>query len=319
KCLRWADSQASASGARASSRPSRNSPSNIDARREACAGVRASSPSASARSISSASTKSPDRSRRTCSPSVRTRRTPGSSTRPRILLSDQRSSARGSLGASQSSSHSVPRAAARVESASQAKSARVLREAGSGRGCSSQRISSAPSSRIRSRRPVRAGPGGRDRTGIPTPAPTLVAPLDAYAAVKGTPPRCDGSSAPAFRAGKRIVGHSGEANMGTATTSVRQDRPAPPPASPTLDLEALKTRQQAAWSSGDYSIIGTTLQIVGEQLCESLDVRAGARLLDVAAGNGNATLAAARRGCAVVSTDYVSALLERGRERAQAE
>lgn len=107
--------------------------------------------------------------------------------------------------------------------------------------------------------------------------------------------------------------------MGTATTSVRQDRPAPPPASPTLDLEALKTRQQAAWSSGDYSIIGTTLQIVGEQLCESLDVRAGARLLDVAAGNGNATLAAARRGCAVVSTDYVSALLERGRERAQAE
>ncbi|MGN6459196.1 MAG: class I SAM-dependent methyltransferase [Achromobacter mucicolens] len=85
------------------------------------------------------------------------------------------------------------------------------------------------------------------------------------------------------------------------------------------DLAALKTRQQGTWSSGDYAVVGTTLQIVGEQLCEALDVRAGQKVLDVAAGNGNATLAAARRWCDVTSTDYVPALLSRGRERAAAE
>jgi len=85
------------------------------------------------------------------------------------------------------------------------------------------------------------------------------------------------------------------------------------------DLEALKARQRAAWSSGDYAIVGTTLQIVGEELCEALDIRAGQRVLDVAAGNGNASLAAARRWCEVVATDYVPALLERARERAAAE
>jgi len=85
------------------------------------------------------------------------------------------------------------------------------------------------------------------------------------------------------------------------------------------DLAAVKTRQQAAWSSGDYAIVGTTLQIVGEDLCEALDLRAGSKVLDVAAGNGNATLAAARRWCDVTSTDYVPALLERGRARAAAE
>lgn len=89
---------------------------------------------------------------------------------------------------------------------------------------------------------------------------------------------------------------------------------------PTLpDLSAVKTRQQGAWSSGDYATVGTTLQIVGETLCEALDLRAGQKVLDVAAGNGNVTLAAARRWCEVVSTDYVPALLERGRQRAAAE
>jgi ubiquinone/menaquinone biosynthesis C-methylase UbiE len=82
---------------------------------------------------------------------------------------------------------------------------------------------------------------------------------------------------------------------------------------------ALKTKQHAAWSSGDYAIIGTTLQIVGEDLCEALDIRPGQKVLDVAAGNGNATLAAARRWCDVVSTDYVPSLLERGQLRAKAE
>ena len=88
---------------------------------------------------------------------------------------------------------------------------------------------------------------------------------------------------------------------------------------PSVDLTAVKSRQQAAWGSGDYAVIGTTLQIVGEQLCEAIDLRSTHRVLDVAAGNGNATLAAARRFADVVSTDYVGALLERGRERAAAD
>ncbi|OYY95695.1 MAG: SAM-dependent methyltransferase [Polaromonas sp. 28-63-22] len=93
----------------------------------------------------------------------------------------------------------------------------------------------------------------------------------------------------------------------------------PTTTSPVTDFSAVKLKQQAAWSAGDYAVVGTTLQIVGEELCEALDLAAGARVLDVAAGNGNATLAAARRWCDVVSTDYVGALLERGRARASAE
>jgi ubiquinone/menaquinone biosynthesis C-methylase UbiE len=91
----------------------------------------------------------------------------------------------------------------------------------------------------------------------------------------------------------------------------------PSPVQP--DLEAVKARQQSAWSSGDYAVIGTTLQIVGEELCEALDIRAGEKVLDVAAGNGNVSLAAARRWCDVTATDYVPALLDRARERAAAE
>jgi ubiquinone/menaquinone biosynthesis C-methylase UbiE len=90
-------------------------------------------------------------------------------------------------------------------------------------------------------------------------------------------------------------------------------------ATATPDFEAVKTRQQATWASGDYSVVGTTIQIVGERLCEALDVRAGETLLDVAAGNGNVSLAAARRFCDVVSTDYVPLLLERARKRAEAD
>lgn len=85
------------------------------------------------------------------------------------------------------------------------------------------------------------------------------------------------------------------------------------------DFTALKSRQQTAWASGDYAVIGTTLQLVGELLAEACDLRFDERVLDVAAGNGNATLAAARRGCDVTSSDYVAALLERGAERAAAE
>ena len=86
-----------------------------------------------------------------------------------------------------------------------------------------------------------------------------------------------------------------------------------------IDLTALKNRQMASWASGDYAVIGTTLQIVGEELAEACDLLCDERVLDVAAGNGNATLAAARRGCHVTSTDYVAALLERGEDRSRAE
>ena len=88
------------------------------------------------------------------------------------------------------------------------------------------------------------------------------------------------------------------------------DTRAAAPAAP--DFAAIKQRQQATWASGDFAVIGTTLQIVGESLAEAVDVRAGERVLDVAAGNGNATLAAARRFADVTSTDYVPALLDKG-------
>ena len=102
-------------------------------------------------------------------------------------------------------------------------------------------------------------------------------------------------------------------------TTVIECRPPVGAKKPAVDLNAIKTKQQAAWSSGDYAIIGTTLQIVGERLAEAMDLRAGQTVLDVAAGNGNMTLAAARRWCEVTSTDYVESLLEFGRKRAEAE
>ena len=96
-------------------------------------------------------------------------------------------------------------------------------------------------------------------------------------------------------------------------STVLDTRPATP------DFAAIKSRQQATWASGDFAVIGNTIQIVGESLAEAADVRAGERVLDVAAGNGNATLAAAHRFAEVTSTDYVPALLDKGRERALAE
>ena len=97
------------------------------------------------------------------------------------------------------------------------------------------------------------------------------------------------------------------------------ERSSPMSEAPAPDLTALKARQHAAWSSGDYAVIGTTLQIVGERLAESMDLRAGQTVLDVAAGNGNVTLAAARRWCEVTCTDYVESLLASARRRAEAE
>jgi ubiquinone/menaquinone biosynthesis C-methylase UbiE len=101
--------------------------------------------------------------------------------------------------------------------------------------------------------------------------------------------------------------------------SIDTAAPQTAPAPGTADLEAIKSRQRATWSSGDYNLIGRTLQIVGESLCEAVDLRAGSKVLDVAAGNGNSSLAAARRWCDVTSTDYVPALLEDGKRRADVE
>src|SRR5713101_7976734 len=92
----------------------------------------------------------------------------------------------------------------------------------------------------------------------------------------------------------------------TSAKPANQDATAAPP-----DLAALKIRQQAAWSSGNYAVGGTTLQIGGEELCEALDLRVGRKVLDVAAGNGMARLVAARSRCDIIATDYVSSLLER--------
>jgi SAM-dependent methyltransferase len=104
--------------------------------------------------------------------------------------------------------------------------------------------------------------------------------------------------------------------MEVAMEVITKTAPAPAAAP---DYAAIKSRQQATWASGDFGVIGTTLQIVGESLCEAADICAGERVLDVAAGNGNATLAAARRFADVTSTDYVAHLLEQGRQRATAE
>lgn len=102
------------------------------------------------------------------------------------------------------------------------------------------------------------------------------------------------------------------------TATRRHDFHAPETA-PTPDLAAIKARQQATWAAGDYGQIGTRLQIVGESLVEAVDLRATDQVLDVAAGNGNASLAAARHFAHVTSTDYVPALLEEGRRRAEAD
>ena len=103
-------------------------------------------------------------------------------------------------------------------------------------------------------------------------------------------------------------------------TSILDFPPSPRPLTVVgVDLAAVKSRQQLMWASGDFALIGSTLSIVGETLCEAAELEAGAKVLDVACGNGNAALAAAHRFCRVVGLDYVPALLQRGRERAAAE
>ena len=87
----------------------------------------------------------------------------------------------------------------------------------------------------------------------------------------------------------------------------------------TPDFGAIKQRQQQTWASGDFHAVAARIMLVAEHLCDTADLHAGWRVLDVATGSGNAAIAAARLGCTVVGVDYVPALLERGRERAAAE
>lgn len=88
---------------------------------------------------------------------------------------------------------------------------------------------------------------------------------------------------------------------------------------PTPDLGAVKQRQQQAWASGDFAVVAARIVLVAEHLCDTADLHAGWRVLDVATGSGNAAIAAARHGCAAVGVDYVPSLLESGRRRAEAE
>ena len=191
-----------------------------------------------------------------------------------------------------------------------------MRDAGSASATPSRQIVSGPSSRTCSDGAPPVRPGRSDSTGISTPAPTLASTRGRYGRDRRSRRACGADPdrlAPRRRQRSRPTART-ESDHGYIR---RRAQPRPPPDQ--LDLEAVKARQQGAWSSGDYAVVGTTLQIVGEELCEALDLRSGQKVLDVAAGNGNVSLAAARRWCDVVATDYVPALLERARERAAAE
>ena len=85
------------------------------------------------------------------------------------------------------------------------------------------------------------------------------------------------------------------------------------------DLSVIKARQQKTWASGDFAVVASRIVLASELLADAADLRAGWKVLDVACGNGNATLAAARSGTRALGIDYVSELLEGGRGRAMAE
>jgi ubiquinone/menaquinone biosynthesis C-methylase UbiE len=87
---------------------------------------------------------------------------------------------------------------------------------------------------------------------------------------------------------------------------------------PRIDREAIRARQQSAWASGDYAVVGSALQVAGEELCETMNLYQDARVLDVAVGNGHASIAAARRWCDVTSTDFAPDVANRSRQRSEA-
>src|SRR5690606_34671735 len=169
-----------------------------------------------------------------------------------------------------------------------------------------------------------------DSTLPPTPPATLGTTLCSYGCNRSAPATRRPRAIHHRRRHPPAAPNERRTEMDATTTRTGNDATMPsslqgrvgadaPLGTPRPDLPAIKTRQKGAWSSGDYALIGTTLQIVGEELCEAMDMRAGQRVLDVAAGNGNASLAAARRWCKVTATDYVPELLSRAGERAAAE
>jgi ubiquinone/menaquinone biosynthesis C-methylase UbiE len=85
------------------------------------------------------------------------------------------------------------------------------------------------------------------------------------------------------------------------------------------DYTAIKERQQQTWASGDYQVLAALIVQISERLCDTVGLRAGERVLDVASGTGNTAIAAARRLCEVTGMDYAPTLLERGRARAAIE
>jgi SAM-dependent methyltransferase len=89
------------------------------------------------------------------------------------------------------------------------------------------------------------------------------------------------------------------------------------PSSPS-DVD-LKARHRAMWASGDYaSMVETFLLPLGPRLVEACQIESGMRVLDVAAGTGNASIPAAERGATVTASDLTPELLEAGRRRAEA-
>lgn len=87
----------------------------------------------------------------------------------------------------------------------------------------------------------------------------------------------------------------------------------------TPDFAAITSRQQQTWATGDFNRLAMATMPVAEQLVESADPSPGHRVLDIACGSGNNALVAARRQCQVTGLDFVPALLEHARRRAQAD
>src|ERR1700685_4011579 len=150
-------------------------------------------------------------------------------------------------------------------------SARTLRDAGSSTTAPRRRIANGPSMRSSSDGACRDSLGGTDSTGVSTLPPTVVSTAACYGRIRRSGIR----ATPGLAHRRHPEAQEWSKTMQTASTTS--------PDHPQIDLEAVKARQQGAWSSGDYAVVGTTLQIVGEELCEALDVRDGQRVVDVAA------------------------------------
>src|SRR5262249_32948525 len=190
----------------------------------------------------------------------------------------------------------------------------TLRDGGRGTVRPSCSTCSGPSKRSRTRGRSSVPRNSSVFVPLSTPAPTPAPTRPVYGCLSGpTAPQFRGAAARYRSAPRPRVRPTTRPWRPLMTLTATTQAPN------ALDLAAIKAKQQTAWSAGNYAVVGTTLQIVGETLCEAADVKADERVLDVAAGNGNATLAAARRFAMVTSTDYVPSLLNSARQRADAE